>query len=97
MKGKLEPMRFEYDHRTKNPKLHLLYVRWAMNHLALVDETIEKMHQFSSNFNMMNFIQAIQQQKSYKIKTDAAWFEAAARLAAGDEVPDYHEDEDHES
>lgn len=39
------------DYRDSNPKLHLLYVKWAVEHLSTIDKMAKKLFKFS-NTNM---------------------------------------------
>lgn len=48
-----------HDHQASNPKLHLLYIKWAVKHLTYIDAVIKQFGNFS-NFNMHGCIEALQ-------------------------------------
>jgi hypothetical protein len=66
---------FEDDHRKSNPKLHMLYVKWACKHLTIIDGCIKKMNR-ESNCNMHDPIEALRNARAKLIKENAAYFDA---------------------
>ncbi len=71
---KREPV-FKEDLRKQNPALHLLYVKWAVKHLVLLEECTEKLFGVS-NLNMLRPAVALQRERAKLIRENAAYFDA---------------------
>jgi hypothetical protein len=67
---------FEIDHRN-NTGLHRLYVRYALEELAVLEEALKELDAFS-RWSACVFSQAIREQIQSNVEKEAAWFEAAA-------------------
>ncbi len=67
---------FLNDHRA-NPKLHKLYISWALHDLGIIDRALEEMREVS-RWPMSFIASALQEAVTKEILDDAAWFEAAA-------------------
>lgn len=66
---------FESDHRKDKPRLHRLYVEWAVRHLALMDQVISAFDA-QSNFNVLDVTIAVMDERAKLIKVNAAYAEA---------------------
>lgn len=64
-----------HDFSEENPGLHLLYVKWACKHLAMIDKMIAKLHN-QSNTNLHDFITALQEVRAAKVHTCRAYRDA---------------------
>ncbi len=82
------------DLSTTNPGLHNLYVGWAMMHLDTINDTIEELDNYS-NTSLFGVTNAMRAERAKLIKGDAAYRDAAARLMAGDPIPDEDTDPSH--
>lgn len=87
------PMAFQSDHRATNPGLHALYVRYAYEELRMADAFVADMFELS-RVSASIIASKTWEQCQEEILRDAAWFEAAALLKAGVELP---EKQPHES
>lgn len=63
------------DFRKENPKLHMLYVKWACRHLTIIDRQIRELHELS-NLNMLDMIAAMDEQRRKLIRENAAYHDA---------------------
>lgn len=63
------------DVSKENPGLHLLYVKWGVSHLLLVDECIRKLSS-TSNLNMMDFTSALLEERGRLVENNAAYRDA---------------------
>ena len=61
--------------RIKNPKLHLLYVKWAVTHLTEIVNCITRLNNFS-NINLIDCISALQIERDKLICENAAYADA---------------------
>lgn len=66
---------FEKDYRESNPGLHMLYTKWAIKHLVVIDEFYQKISNFS-NLNMMDLLETIKNERAKLILTNAAYADA---------------------
>jgi len=64
--------RYKSDLRETNPKLHILYTGWAVQHLVAVNKAISQLSGFS-NLNMDPFIGVLYEQKEKLILENAAY------------------------
>lgn len=80
------------DVSTSNPKLHELYVHWAMHHLRVLDKAIKKLGRFS-NSNVSNAQAALAFERRELITKNTAYRDAAAMLHAGDRPEPYDRNE----
>lgn len=69
-----EPV-FVDDRRKDNPALHLLYVKTACGHLALIDQILKDLDS-TSNINMTNMLMAVMDQRKKLIMENAAYWDA---------------------
>ena len=92
------PMVFESDHRRTNPKLHRLYVCWALRELEAINSFIEAMGEFST-FTASTIVSGVIEKAGERIMSDASWFEAAALIQAKIDLTPYlsYDQEEHES
>ena len=67
------------DHRKTNPGLHLLYVKWAVQHLRAIDLAIQSLGRFS-NLNLIDSLSALQIERAKLVEGNAAYTEAHAIL-----------------
>lgn len=65
---------FKYDQRTINPGLHLLYTRWAVEHLLLIEKAKKLLS--ISNINLIDIQDAMDREKNKLIAENAAYAEA---------------------
>jgi hypothetical protein len=70
---------FKEDHRDSNPGLHLLYVKWAVGHLTLIDG-IEKLLFEQSNLNLLDLQIAVSNEREKLVKENAAYADASEVL-----------------
>lgn len=68
-------MSINTNFRESNPKLHLLYVGWAIRHLTMVDRMITQLYN-ESNSNPYDFAYALHEEMLKKIKDDQAYEDA---------------------
>lgn len=73
------------DVSQSNPKLHQLYVSWAMQHLLTINAFIDRLDDFSS-LNMLDMSIAVRAERAKLIDNNTAYRDAAARLMAGHEL-----------
>jgi len=78
---------FSDDHRD-NPKLHRLYVAWALHDLEILSRFMEEIFSVS-RWPMSLLGSEFQKKIGEQILNDAAWFEAAALLHARVDVSEY--------
>jgi hypothetical protein len=71
----IEVKTFKSDFRNSNPKLHLLYTKWAIQHLSEIDKMLKKLFGFS-NINMLDVGWALKEQVVKLINENAAYAEA---------------------
>lgn len=74
----------------ENPELHLLYVRWAMHHLTVVDNAVKELYDFS-NINTSFLANTLLEAMQKLVKEDAAYRDAAALLFINEALPVYCE------
>ena len=77
-----EPIKSDFSQ--SNPRLHALYVNWAMQHLLVINEFIDQLDDFS-NLYMLDTAVAVRAERAKLIDNNAAYRDAAARLMAGHE------------
>lgn len=75
----LDLMKFSEDYRESNPKLHMLYTKWAIPHLVEIDKALRKFDSFS-NLNMLGVTIALFKEREKLVKENAAYAEADAIL-----------------
>lgn len=63
------------DWRTKNPALHMLYVKTATQHLTSIDKTIRRFSRYS-NLNMLDVICALENERKKLIEENTAYADA---------------------
>lgn len=63
------------DVSKENPALHLLYMKWACEHLKAIDECIHTLSNFS-NLNLHDSIQALLKERMKLVKNNQAYTEA---------------------
>jgi len=80
-----EPIKSDFSQ--SNPKLHELYVGWAMDHLVVINRFIEELDGFS-NLNLLDTLAGVHREREKLIMNDTAYRDAAARLMAGHVPPD---------
>lgn len=74
---------FTTDHRS-NEGLHKLYVRYALETLEVLENTLEEL-EGQRRWQPSEVAHAIREKIASNVENDAAWFEAAAlRYAHGD-------------
>jgi hypothetical protein len=71
----LEEKKFKNDYRQSNPGLHLLYVKWAVAHLAAADRMIRELYGFA-NLNAREMGVALEDAYARLVATDAAYADA---------------------
>lgn len=64
-----------FDWRKENPALHLLYVKWAVKHLAIINRQIQELCDLS-NGTVLDMIVAMQEQRDKLINENAAFADA---------------------
>lgn len=69
---------FVRDQRETNPRLHMLYTKWAIGHLVVIDEFHRKLHNFA-NMNMLDLCEVIQKER-YKLTTENAAYAEAEEI-----------------
>lgn len=79
--------KFERDFRESNPKLHELYLAYALVDLAAVRRMIEELYE-ESRWPRSEFANILQQKMGEYIQSDAAFFEASAILFSGIDYQD---------
>ena len=80
--------KFLRDHRTSNPRLHALYVAYAIEELKLAREHFEAWNEFSrTSAGAIGW--AMWKAVQDEIANDAAWFEAASIVFSHFEVEPY--------
>ena len=82
------PLTFESDYRRTNPKLHRLYLKWALEELEKVNQFIEEMSEFT-RFTASVITSAVIEKVGHQIMNDAAWFEAAGLIQAKVDLTPY--------
>lgn len=80
---------FSQDHRA-NPKLHKLYIAWALHDLEILQRFLEEMREVS-RWPMSHLAHVLQSALGEEILNDAAWFEAAALLFARVDTSEYEQ------
>jgi hypothetical protein len=68
--------KYKSDLRIENPSLHLLYVKWAVQHLTCINKAIVSFAKFG-NFNMNEVIIATAEARDNLIKNNAAYADAS--------------------
>jgi len=81
----LDNHEFEQDHRKSNPGLHLLYVKWAIQHLTTINVSIEKISKYS-NLNMFDILNAMWKEREKLIKNNAAYADAQEIISSIQEI-----------
>lgn len=66
---------FIKDQRETNPRLHMLYTKWAVEHLVVIDEFHRKLHNFA-NMNMLDLCEVIGNEREKLTTENAAYAEA---------------------
>ncbi len=75
-----------YDWRNANPKLHLLYVKWAVQHIKTVRSCMQKLDNFS-NCNLMDIVAVMDDELRYLINSNPAYMDAAEILELSSYLP----------
>lgn len=83
------------DYREINPKLHALYVGWAMEDLKIVNTAIENLCSVS-RVNMSIMAGNLKAERDRCIINDAAWQEALIRLETNQEPPETDHETEHQ-
>jgi len=65
-----------HDERERNPALHMLYVKWAVGHLCIIEKAIRQLHD-TANLNMTGMIMAMEAERLRLINENAAYADAA--------------------
>ena len=81
------------DKSKENPGLHLLYVKWGIKHLAVIEECIMKLENLS-NGNMLNIIIAMQREKDKLIRDNKAYSDAMEILESIRDIDFYRPEKD---
>ena len=63
------------DISKENPKLHMLYTKWACEHLTLINKMIRRLGD-CDNINMLGPQEALMKEKRKLIKNDKAYADA---------------------
>lgn len=66
---------FKLDLRKENPGLHLLYVKWAVKHLVLLDSMIQRLWS-EANLNLWDAGMALKKERDRLVKKNAAYADA---------------------
>jgi hypothetical protein len=83
-------MKFKSDFRETNPKLHKMYVAWALHDLKIAQDAANELFD-CSRFPASIIGGAIMEQVRQQVLSDAAWFEAAALLSVNADISEYEE------
>jgi len=91
------PLKFTNDYRLSNPRLHRLYVKWALQELEFINQFVEEMgnlHRHPASIFVTRVLEIAQE----NILNDAAWFEAAGLIQAKVDLAPYleYDEEQHE-
>ena len=86
-------MTFSEDFRTSNPGLHRLYVRWALETMAITDDALEEL-EARSQVQASTIAYAIRENIREECQRNAAWFEAAALRYIQADVSSYFTDDE---
>jgi hypothetical protein len=73
---KKESKPFKVDYRQSNPGLHMLYVKTAVDHLALIDRQMAELSG-RANGNLLDMVEAMEKQREKLVTENAAYFDAA--------------------
>lgn len=68
------------DDRKKNPGLHMLHTKWAIEHLTTIDLAIEKMNAHS-NLNMLEPVHSLMASRVKLVNQQAAYYDAQQFLS----------------
>ena len=71
----------DHDVRKSNPSLHLLYVKWAVMHLSMLDRMLAEISN-CSNTNMGGPYAMLLDARTMLVKTNTAYADAADMLLA---------------
>jgi hypothetical protein len=63
------------DHRKSNPRLHMLYVKWAVRHLAIIDRILDEVWGLG-NLNMTDVAVAVQTERKKLVESNPAYLDA---------------------
>lgn len=66
---------FASDFRKSKPNLHMLYVKWACQHLVAIDQCLERLDSFS-NLNLADIMVAMQEERAKLLRENAAYADA---------------------
>lgn len=72
-----------WDVRQSNPGLHLLYVKWAVKHLTMLDRMLHELGS-CSNINMNDAFRALFNQRRYLVENNPAYGDAHEMLFDAD-------------
>lgn len=67
--------KFKTDFRKTNPTLHLLYVKWAVANLVVIDRAIKQLEK-QANISLYGTIYALIKERNKLLKEDAAYADA---------------------
>lgn len=74
-KPKAQAQEFTSDYRKTNPSLHMLYVKTACRHLAMLDQTIQRFV-MEANLNLHDSMGALIEERQKLVQTSAAHADA---------------------
>lgn len=66
---------FKEDHRETNPSLHMLYTKWAVRHLTLIDQILEAIAS-EANGNLLPLYASVEKQRKRLVTRNAAYHDA---------------------
>jgi hypothetical protein len=66
---------FEDDHRKDNPGLHILYIKWACQHITIIDDCIKKLIRGSGG-GVDGPVNSLRKERAKLIKENAAYNDA---------------------
>ena len=71
----MKTQNFIYDQLEEKPKLHMLYTKWAVEHLTAIDNFIQRLSDFA-NIDMLECIYAVQKQRKKLCDENRAYYDA---------------------
>lgn len=71
----VEPRKFKSDFRKSNPRLHRLYVSYAVAGLATIDKSLQALSNLGKT-SMIGAMAALQAERAILVNKDAAYAEA---------------------
>jgi len=73
--SKQKTPKFKQDWRKTNPALHLLYTKWAVGNLVVIDRALKKLVD-THNISMFGAIFALNKERAKLVAEDAAYADA---------------------